>query len=110
MAPRTWIRHLPAIVALSFAIPAVADGGAGPAGDLRSVGVAKIDITPDYPVRLSGFASRRNESEGVRQKIWAKALAISTDENKPALLITVTTWESPREWWTSWRRASGKKP
>src|SRR6516225_10149296 len=33
-----------------------------PAGDLRAVGVARVDITPDYPVRLSGFGFRRTES------------------------------------------------
>src|SRR5437879_4125266 len=52
-----------------------------------SVGVAKIDITPAYAVRLSGFGSRRTESEGVTQRIWAKALAI--DDGEPALLVTV---------------------
>ncbi len=51
------------------------------------VGVAKIDITPAYPIRLSGFGGRRTESEGVAQRIWAKALAI--DDGKPALIITV---------------------
>ena len=45
------------------------------------VGVAKRDITPDYPVRLSGFGFRRTESEGVTQRIWAKALAIGADNN-----------------------------
>src|SRR6516225_4081596 len=60
-----------------------------PAGDTRSVGVARVDITPDYPVRLSGFGFRRTESEGVRQKIWAKALAIGTDAERPAVLIAV---------------------
>ena len=55
-----------------------------------SVGVAQIDITPDYPVRLSGFGFRRTESEGVTQPIWAKALAISLDKtNPPVVLITV---------------------
>src|SRR5436190_7925671 len=52
-----------------------------------SVGVAKIDITPAYPVRLSGFGFRRTESEGVTQRIWAKALVI--DDGQPAVLITV---------------------
>src|SRR5437660_2892686 len=51
------------------------------------VGVAKIDITPSYPVRLSGFGFRRAESEGVTQRIWAKALVI--DDGTPAVLITV---------------------
>src|SRR5437870_13488801 len=54
--------------------------------DTYAVGIAKVDITPDYPVRLSGFGFRRTESEGVTQKIWAKALAIGDDD--PAVLIT----------------------
>ena len=55
-----------------------------------SVGVAQIDITPDYPVRLSGFGFRRTESEGVTQPIWAKALAISLDKaDPPVVLITL---------------------
>src|SRR5215471_7622415 len=52
-----------------------------------SVGVAKVDITPSYPVRLSGFGFRRTESEGVTQRIWAKALVI--DDGEPAILLTV---------------------
>lgn len=52
------------------------------------VGVAEVDITPDYPVRLSGFGFRREESEGVNQKIWAKALAFMDAESGPAILIT----------------------
>ena len=55
-----------------------------------SVGAAQVDITPDYPVRLSGFGFRRTESEGVTQSIWAKALAISTEaQSEPVVLITV---------------------
>ncbi len=50
-----------------------ADSAGGP---LVLVGVAKIDITPSYPVRLTGYGSRQKESEGVAQKIWAKALVI----------------------------------
>src|SRR5205823_6594419 len=53
------------------------------------VGIAKIDITPSYPIRLSGFGFRRTESEGVTQRIWAKALAIEDESGKPAVLIAV---------------------
>jgi putative membrane-bound dehydrogenase-like protein len=59
------------------------------------VGVAKIDITPNYPVRLSGFGFRRTESEGVTQRIWAKALAIQEKEGKPAVLIAVDNCGAP---------------
>ncbi len=55
---------------------------------IQPVGVAQIDITPEYPVRLSGFGFRRTESEGVTQRIWAKALAFPNDQEGPALLIT----------------------
>jgi len=52
------------------------------------VGVAQVDITPDDPIRLSGFGGRRAESEGVTQRIWAKALAFGDEELGPAVLIT----------------------
>jgi hypothetical protein len=54
-----------------------------------SVGVAEVDITPSYPIRLNGFGFRRTESEGVTQPIWAKAIAIGSDDERPAVLITV---------------------
>ncbi len=55
------------------------------------IGRATADITPDYPVRLNGFGFRRTESEGVRQRIFAKALAIRRENEKPVLLITADT-------------------
>jgi hypothetical protein len=56
---------------------------------LHQVGVARIDITPAYPIRLSGYSVRKIESEGIAQKLWTKALAIGSDREGPALLITV---------------------
>ena len=53
------------------------------------VGVAEVDITPDYPIRLSGYGSRRAESEGIIQRIWAKALAIGSDADGPVVLVAV---------------------
>ena len=53
------------------------------------VGAAAVDVTPSYPVRLNGFAGRKTESEGVTQRIWAKALAISSGDEKPIVLISL---------------------
>ena len=53
------------------------------------VGAAKIDITPDFPVRLSGYGGRRDEADSVEQRIWAKALAIRNGADGLALLMTV---------------------
>jgi len=45
------------------------------------VGAAKVDITPDYPVRLSGYGNRMTESEGVAHRIHARALAIGGEDS-----------------------------
>ena len=61
------------------------------------VGVAEVDITPDYPIRLSGYGSRRAESEGIIQRIWAKALAIGSDADGPVVLVAVENCGLPDE-------------
>ncbi len=55
--------------------------------ELVPVGLAAVDITPEYPIRLHGFGSRRTQSEGVTHRIWAKALAIGTDEQSPLIVL-----------------------
>lgn len=57
--------------------------------DFVPVGTAKIDITPSYPVRLSGYGSRRFPHEGVDQRIWARALAIG-DDGAPGPLVLLS--------------------
>ena len=59
------------------------------AENVYDVGVAQVDITPAYPIRLNGFGGRREESAGVTQRIWAKAIAIGKDSDNPAVLLTV---------------------
>src|SRR4051812_13511482 len=54
----------------------------------RPVGVARIDITPDFPIRLCGYAARKMPSEGVEEKLWAKAMAIG-DDGDLAIIVTV---------------------
>ncbi len=65
--------------------------------DFIRVGVAEVDITPDYPIRLSGYGSRRTESDGIIQRIWAKALAIGSDADGPVVLVTVENCGLPDE-------------
>ena len=54
-----------------------------------SIGVARIDVTPSGPIRLTGYVARKTESEGVEQRLWAKALAMGTDREGPSILVTV---------------------
>ncbi|MBD1420891.1 hypothetical protein [Sphingobacterium chuzhouense] len=54
------------------------------------VGVARIDITPENPVRISGYAARdKAETDKVLHRLSAKALAFGSDEQNPSLFITV---------------------
>jgi neutral ceramidase len=56
------------------------------------VGVAVVDITPDYAIRMVGYESRKTESEGIASRLKARALAIGGDddvEGGPAVLVAV---------------------
>lgn len=54
------------------------------------VGVASIDITPDIPIRLAGYAARpETEATSALQRISAKALALGSDQQGPTVILTV---------------------
>ncbi|MDH5399006.1 MAG: neutral/alkaline non-lysosomal ceramidase N-terminal domain-containing protein [Cyclobacteriaceae bacterium] len=57
--------------------------------EMIPVGVASVDITPESPMRLSGYGSRKTVFDSVEQKLWAKAMAIGTDEEGPSVIITL---------------------
>src|SRR5882672_1210266 len=83
---RGFLGHLVRAVILGMALTSLR---AAAHDNFRQVGVAKIDITPEYRIRLTGYAVRKTESEGVAQRLWAKALAIGSDREAAAILITV---------------------
>lgn len=80
-----WVVEALVLVALIQPIPS----NAADATVWRLVGAAKRDITPEYPIRLSGYGSRTNVNAGIAQRIYAKALAIGSDAEGPAVLVTV---------------------
>ena len=53
-----------------------------------SVGVSEIDITPEEPIRRTGYGNRVEPTADVRQRLWARALAFG-DGRRAAVLITV---------------------
>ena len=53
------------------------------------IGVGKIDITPDYPIRLSGYGVRETETTKVVQPIWARCLVIIPPNQQPFILLCV---------------------
>ena len=52
------------------------------------VGLAAVDITPETPLPMAGYAARRQPFEAVEQPLFAKALALEDGAGKRALLIT----------------------
>src|SRR5690349_9959013 len=52
-------------------------------------GISRVEITPAGPIWMSGYASRTKPSEGVLQKLWAKALAV--EDRRGTKLVIVTT-------------------
>lgn len=68
--------------------PALADWQAG---------VAKVDVTPDFPVRLSGYGSRTSPHERVSLPIHAKALALRWEQEPPVVMLTVDNCGIPAE-------------
>jgi hypothetical protein len=73
-----------AVLAFGCALPALAAKET-----FYPVGVAQVDITPAYPIRLSGYGARLKESEGIDQHLFAQALAIGGDKKNLAVVMTV---------------------
>lgn len=81
--------HLFFIVALFFSTTVLLAQNSSISGERMEVGVARIDITPEEPIRLAGYGHRKKEvSEGIIHRLEAKALAFGSDEDGPSILIT----------------------
>ena len=51
-------------------------------------GAARIDITPSQPIWMGGYAARTHPSEGIRQHIFVKALALKDETGVVTVLVT----------------------
>jgi putative membrane-bound dehydrogenase-like protein len=58
------------------------------AGEFEA-GAARVDITPDGPIRLTGYAARTAETAEAEQRIFARALAISAPGELPVVAVAV---------------------
>lgn len=75
-----------ALLTLSFVLAAPS---AHAAEELWKVGVAKVDITPERPMWMAGYASRTRPAEGKLTPLWAKALVMEDANKQRAVLITL---------------------
>lgn len=66
------------------------------AGGFRA-GTAKVDITPELPAWLSGFAIRTHPANHVLQHLWAKALVIDAGRGQRFVVVTTDLLGLPPE-------------
>ena len=58
------------------------------AGGGWSAGVARARVTPVEPIFMKGYGSRTRPSEGVRQDLFVKALALGDETGTVSILVT----------------------
>ncbi|MCB1090821.1 MAG: neutral/alkaline non-lysosomal ceramidase N-terminal domain-containing protein [Verrucomicrobiae bacterium] len=81
-----WLLALPSIVAgiILWKSHAAPDGESG----AWEIGLASVEITPQEPVFLAGYASRNHPHEGVAAPLHGKALALRDGAGHRAVIIT----------------------
>lgn len=72
------MKSLSVLLALAIPLPAA-----------WTAGVGRYEITPNEPVWMAGYGSRVRPMEGVRQSLWAKALAIRDSAGHTAVIVTL---------------------
>src|SRR5438067_1988855 len=87
------MKHFAIIVTLSFATLSFAGAVLGEQPLL--VGAAKIDVTPQGPIRLCGYIARKTESAGIERPLFARAVAIGTNDADTSVLVTLDTTAIP---------------
>ncbi|MGQ9771438.1 MAG: neutral/alkaline non-lysosomal ceramidase N-terminal domain-containing protein [Thermogutta sp.] len=74
------MKHAWLLLAVLFCVPVSAQE--------FEVGVGRVKITPEKPIRMSGYAARNKPSVGVLQDLWAKALAIRDKDGHRIVIVT----------------------
>ena len=67
---------------------AAGTGAAPPAGGWKA-GAAKVRITPQQPLWMSGYSSRSKPAEGTLIDLWAKALVLEDAAGRRCVLVTL---------------------
>lgn len=69
------------ILIFASSIPVLADGW--------QAGVARVNITPQQPMWMSGYASRDRPADGKLTDLWAKALVLTDSRGQQVVLVTI---------------------
>ena len=88
-------RHL----AIAILLGALITSFAADQSPTRSIGVARVDITPTYPIRLSGYAVRKTEATRtpvVMDRRWAAGELSGPGRQRktPRFWVGSVVWDS----------------
>ncbi len=67
---------------------ALASGGTAVAQQVWKVGVGRVNITPDEPMWMAGYAARDHAAEGAIHPLWIKAIALEDAGGNRGVIIT----------------------
>ncbi len=81
------VRQLLVVLAFVGCISAARSQEASPTS--WKAGVAKIVITPEMPMWMSGYADRNKPAEGKLHDLWAKALVLEDSKGNRGVLVTL---------------------
>ena len=90
LAQRATYRIAPVALLLACALAVVTSAPLQSQIDNSSwrIGLARVKITPENPIRMAGYASRTKPFEGVDAHLFAKAMAFEDSDGNQSLLIT----------------------
>jgi neutral ceramidase len=66
-----------------------------PAASFKA-GAGRADITPAGPIWMSGYAARTHPSDGVAERLWARALAIESGPGRRVVIVSTDVVGIPR--------------
>lgn len=84
------------LLAMLFMVPALTYADSPPDAEWQA-GVARVEITPQEPLWLAGYAGRTQPAQGTLQPLWAKALAVKDTAGTPAVLVTTDILGYPKD-------------
>jgi len=72
------------LILVIFLIPAAQ--AQDPAGSTLHAGVAKVNITPETPIPMSGYGSRKEVFQGIHDSLYVTATVFKNESNKSVLI------------------------
>jgi hypothetical protein len=91
---RYWLACVLCVVALRASSSVRADA---PPTPTWKAGVAKVMITPEHLMWMSGYGARNKPAEGKLHDLWAKALILEDPSGQRSVLVTMDLVGIPRD-------------